>query len=227
MRVMSKLLALALAAALQPAMAAPVQVDFEDINGTSGPDRDGIFRLLDRYSASSLEFSGDAWGVASAANGCDGSYGFKSDSGCGAALVTGDPFTVPSGSSKTLKLNVLNGFVRGSSLDFSSLDSGMFITVYSGLDGTGDSTTFSGFGRSSSCTVSGFRFCNWNSLTLDFTGVAKSIFVTGQDARVMIDNLSFVSAPASSPSGLPEPSSIVLALGAIGALGVVRRRAAR
>ena len=58
MRATSKLLALALTAALQPAVAGVVALDFEN---------SGVFdKLGNQYSSSGVVFSGDAWSVASA-----------------------------------------------------------------------------------------------------------------------------------------------------------------
>ena len=104
MRAKSKLLALGLAAALQPAVAAVVTVDFED------PSNWG--ELL-RNQITGLSFGGDAWALGSER--CGGDFSFTQPGSCGALALAVNPWdpssidlTVP----KSLTINFAGGFVH-------------------------------------------------------------------------------------------------------------------
>lgn len=62
-------------------------------------------------------------------------------------------------------------------------------------------------------------------MSLSFQGVARSVVFSALDQSVLLDDLSFTTPSATGR--LPEPTSVALALGALGALGWSRRRAAR
>lgn len=225
MRAKSKLLALALTAALQPALAGVVSLNFEDINANVSPDGTGMVQLLDRYQGLGVQFLGDAWGVTSLR--CDGLSGFvPHDNGCAALQLAGDPRDNTVEAGKTFTLNFASGFVAGSSFFFSALGgSNVSITLYDEVDGKGRSIPLGGL-PTADCTIPGARFCVWNQLNFDFGGIARSMVVTGNDETLMLDDIRLVQA-ASAPGNLPEPGSIALAVGALGALGWARRRAAR
>jgi hypothetical protein len=216
MRVKSTLLALALTAALQPAIAGVVSLNFEDIS--IADNEDGYVELLGRYSSDGILFSGAAWGLVSSASNCGGVSKFITrDGGCSAlALNAGDSFT----------LNFSQGFVAGSSLYYSALPGpDVKITLFEGENGTGKSTVIDGLTQAG-CN-GGARFCNWDLLNLDFSGVARSMVVTGADQTLMLDDFSFIQATPTNPGSLPEPGSIALAFSALGALGWARKRASR
>ncbi len=225
MRTTSKLLALALAAALQPAFASTVTLDFDDITTKSDPDNIGVVQLLDRYKTLGVQFTSDAWGVTSAA--CGGIWRVVPHSGCSALLLAGDPRDGTLSGGRALTLNFADGFVAGSSLYYSSLSSNFTVTLFDDLDGKGQRTVIDSAlltATPGGCT--GARFCSWNLLNFDFTGVARSVVITGADESLMLDDLKFTTA-ASAPGNLPEPASIALAFSALGALGWARKRAAR
>lgn len=229
MRATSKLLALALAAALQPAMAAvaPISLNFEDI--VDSTNADGVLNLLiPRYAG--VEFKESSWGVSNI--GCDGIVDFLAGAkgGCNAFLLAGDmtkPLPSPV-TGKTATINLSGGFITGSSLYYSALrDSGVTITAYAGLDGSGRSFDFD-LNSLGGCGGSP-GFCSWTKLDLDLGSfTAHSLIVTGIDNSVMLDDLFFVAPDDTQPPGrLPEPGSIALTLGALGALGWKRKRKAR
>ncbi|MBW8848148.1 MAG: PEP-CTERM sorting domain-containing protein [Burkholderiales bacterium] len=225
MRAKSKLLALALTAATQLAAAAPVALNFEDITASSGdPQGIGMIQLLDRYKTDGVQFTGAAWGVTSLLCGAFSLF-IPHDGGCSALLLAGDPRDGSLEGSKSFTLNFADGFITGSSLYYSALSgSGVSITLFDDLDGKGKSTRLAGLAPTD-CDVSGARFCNWGLLNLDFSGVARSMVISGVDESLMLDDLKLVKA-STGPAPLPEPASVALVLGALGAAGWSRKRKA-
>lgn len=222
MRAMSKFLALALAAVLQPAIAAPAPIvlNFEDI--TTKVDPDGIVDLkTPRYTG--VEFKGAAWGITNIE--CDGVANFITrDGGCSGMLLASARAGSAAGT-QSATINLVDGFVAGSSLWYSAmLDSAITITLYAGLDATGRITSYDQGLTKSDCSRA--TFCDWSQLAFNFDGVAKSIVISGADRSVMLDDLSFLPF-STQPAPLPEPGGVALALAALGALGWTRRRAAR
>lgn len=226
MRALSKLLALVLAAALQPAVAETVSLDFEDITADVNPNGSGMVQLLDRYQQSSgIQFTGSAWGATSVR--CDGIALFLThDGGCSALILAGNPTDGNIEGAQTFKLNFADGFTGGSSFFYSALDSSLSITLFSGLDGSGDAISVGSLIPVTDSCDSGARFCDWTEKFLNFAGVAKSIVISGNDESLMMDSFSLIKATAG-PTPLPEPGSLALAFGALTAFGWTRRRAAR
>ncbi|MCE4556924.1 hypothetical protein [Pelomonas cellulosilytica] len=224
MRVISKFLALLVAAALQPAVAGVVSLDFEDLKVNAADPNDlGIVELLDRYKSSGFGFSAGAWGVVSA--GCGGAYAFGPHLAgtCSSLLVAGDPLQSPGSTSPLFTLDFASGFVADSSLYFSALPSARAsIAVFDDVGGKGNQLAeFSGLAGSICST--GDRFCTWDVLDLKFVGTARSIVVSAADQSLMIDDIRLNQA-STSPGPLPEPASLALAVGALGALGWTRKR---
>lgn len=229
MRAKSKLLALALTAALQPAIAAvaPISLNFEEI--TWPADADGVLSLHGPIYTG-VEFKDASWAVSSTA--CDGIVNFvaRNTGECNAFLLASNmlkPLPSPV-TDQTAKINVTGGFITGSYLYYSALrDSGVTITAYTGLDGTGTPLDFD-LNILGGCAGSP-GFCNWTKLDLDLGSfTARSLVITGIDNSVMLDDLFFVAPDATQPPGLlPEPGSIALTLGALGALGWNRKRKTR
>ncbi|NCT84831.1 MAG: hypothetical protein GXC94_16920 [Comamonadaceae bacterium] len=215
----SKLLALALAATLQSAMAGTISLDFEDVT-TTAPLNGG-------YNGVTL--SGAAWSATSEVcsygpGGDPGDVSFTRPNSCGALWLAQDPTKASTNSAQSLTVSIAGGFVNALSFVYSGSIAfpNLSVRVYDdlgnelglGLDGL----------QATGC--SGFVFCNWSQpVTLSFEGIAHSVAFTAIDQTVLLDDLSFTTP---SPSGqLPEPTSIALALGALGGLGWVRRRAPR
>lgn len=237
MHTKSKLLALALAATLQPAFAgvAPISVNFEDIS--SSVDADGVLSLDPGYAGvPGVKFKGAAWGIGSQT--CNNLYAFSfvpgAAGGCNAFLLAG-PDLGTSGGDQTATINLVGGFVTGdtssadskdrSYLYYSALSSAsLSITAYEGLDGTGNGFEL-GVSSIGGCGASA-AFCTWTRLNLDVGSfTAHSLVIKGSGQQVLLDDLQFI-APSSTqpPTRLPEPGSIALALGALGALTWSRKR---
>lgn len=224
MRATSKFLALALAAMLQPAIAAPkpIELNFEDI--TSKVDLDGLVDLQTVQYAG-VAFKGAAWGVTPAGV-CGGEADIvMRDGGCGAFWLSADPHFSSPGGTQAARIVLDGGFINGSSLYYSAARGSVItVSLYAGEDSTTDPIRT--YGLTGGCQT-GANFCTWNQLTLDFNGVAKSLVISGADNSVLLDDLSFLPSDVTQPAPLPEPGSIGLALAALGALGWARKRAAR
>ena len=230
MRAKSKLLALGLAAALQPAFAEVVTLNFND-----------PALWLDKALTTEIagfEFKGEAWAVGAFSR-CSGGVLWTAPAdkldgpnglGCGALELSSDPydqFDNPAGRSFTI--NFARGFVDEFKFAFSLLEaSGATIQVFEDLDGKGrELGNAKDVLESTPCTTSPWAFCEWKldqSITILAGATAHSVKVSGLDQNLLLDNLSFITPSASTR--LPEPGSVGLALSAIGALAWVRRRTA-
>jgi hypothetical protein len=214
MRATSKLLALTLAAALQPAVAGVVALNFEDIT-TVGQ--------LGQYNG--VTFTGPAWGVTSALNDCDGLWLFAKTGSCG-ALLLGNPGLAATPNALSVTIDLAGGFVNEFDFVYGiRAGSNVTVRVFDGVGGTGNALqTLAGL-TGSSCDLPGISFCQWHNGSLKFDGTARSVTFSGVDQRLMLDDLQFTAPTVGTP--LPEPASIALAFGALGALGWARKRAAR
>lgn len=221
MRTTSKLLALALTATMQSAMADPVFLDFEQITTTLP-----YTTATTVQNGAHVTISGAAWGAASAA--CYGSFeaSFIRGGSCGALWLAEDGQPTV----KSLTVTLDEGFVDALSFIYSSNTNGDTLSVHvfdafgkelsdsqgnKGLDGL----------TGSSANCGSYSFCNWSpTINLSFNGQARSVVFSAKDQTFLLDDLSFKTPTTGR---LPEPTSAVLALGALGALGWSRRRAAR
>lgn len=217
MRATSKLLALALTAALQPAVAGVVALTFEDITT--------VGKLGDQYASKGVAFSGNAWAVTSALGDCDGLWLFDKAGSCG-ALLLGNPLQAATSNSLSFTIDVAAGFVNTFDFVYGIRGgSNVTIKVFDGLGGTGNALQTRTGLTGGSCGQAGISFCQWHNGSLSFDGTARSVTISGVDQRLMLDDLQFTAPTVGTP--LPEPASIALALGALGAAGWVRKRAAR
>ena len=112
-------------------------------------------------------------------------------------------------------LNMALGFAGTASFFYSSAEAAT-VSIYSGLNGTGDVLgTFQLLANATTgCDDS--PFCHWDQVSLDFGGIAQSIqFGTGQGAG--FDNVSV--APVPLPAAIWLLGSSLIGLG-----GVARRK---
>jgi hypothetical protein len=117
------------------------------------------------------------------------------------------------------------GFTTGFSFNYTAINVGGSIQVYSGLDGTGTElanltlpTTPSG-----PCPGYGADFCPFFPIGVTFPGTAESINFGGTANQIVFDDVTFGSS-TPGPSTIPEPVSLVLFSSFLGLAGLVRRR---
>lgn len=214
MRVMSKLLALGLtAAAMQSAMAGTVFLNFEDVTATQ--------QLTNRYASQGVTVSGSAWTATSQActyNGVEGDIEFIRTNSCGALYLAQDPFGTASTGPRSLTISLASGFNAFSFLYAGSVESpNLQVHAY---DATGRELGLGLSGLQAS-PCGGFVFCTWLPGTLSFQGVATTVTFTATDHTILLDDLTFTTPTTGQ---LPEPASIALVAGALGALGWTRKR---
>lgn len=218
MRATSKLLALALTATMQSAMAGAVFLDFEDLQ-TTAP----------MTASHGVNVTGSAWGATSAnceyPGGQLGQVSFTRPNSCGALWLVQDPTTTSTNTAKSLTLSLADGFIDAMSFVYSGSVAVPNLQVHV-FDAAGHELGL-GLTGLTGAACRDFLFCNWSqTMTLSFTGVARSVTFTALDSTILLDDLRFTT-PATTPGNLPEPASMALALGALGGLAWSRRRAAR
>ncbi|MFG6416848.1 hypothetical protein ACG02S_23395 [Roseateles sp. DC23W] len=220
MRATRKFLALALlTTTLQPALAGTVTLDFEDAAERG--------QLSEQFKDLGLHFTGNAWGVNSQLNGCGSGLSFDKPGSCG-ALILGNPADRETGELREFTISVDSGFIDMVSFTYGQRAAGgLSISVFGSRDGTGQPLALLSNLLEPGCDQPNVRFCGWEDDAIEFQGTAYSITFSGFDKRVMLDDLSFTTRDATNPNPLPEPASMALALGALGALGWTRRRASR
>lgn len=219
MRAMSKLLALALTATMQSAMAGTVLLDFEDVQAME--------QLTNRYASKGVVASGAAWASTSEAcsygpNGDAGAISFVRNGSCGALYLAEDWTASPATSGKSLTLELAKGF-EALSFVYSGNTLGINLSVHV-YDAAGKELGLGLTGLTGADCTS-YVFCNWSGVvTLPFQGLARTVVFSANDQTVLLDDITFQTA---EPGRLPEPTSVALALGALAGLGWTRRRNAR
>ena len=120
-------------------------------------------------------------------------------------------------------VNVAAGFTTGFSFNYTAINVGGTVNVWSGLDGTGSllaslvlPTTTSG-----PCPGYSAAFCPFVPVGVTFAGTAMSIDFGGVANQIVFDDVTF----GSSTPGVPEPGTLLmLGSGIVGLAGVIRRK---
>lgn len=212
MRTTSKILAVALTAAVQSAMAGTVELKFEDLTTTAS--------LNGAYNG--VNVSGSAWGALSA-DCTNGDALFTRPNSCGALWLAVDPDKPQNGKIESLTLSLAGGF---DALSFVYSGSANTINLsVSVFDAAGNELTSLQNLTGQACASTSYLFCNWSqTLNLQFSGIARSITFSALDKNVLLDDIVFRTPTATGR--LPEPTSVALALGALGGLAWSRKRKA-
>ena len=188
-----------------PAFAAPVTLDFEGTSSfqsiadfySGGTDANGASGT--NYGAS---FGLDALGLQNDALGP-----YFSNAPSGAAIMTAV--------GADAALNVAQGFASSVSFAYSSLAAAS-VSLYSGLNGTGDLLGTISLAANAQNGCSDSPLCYWSSTTFLFSGIAKSIQFGGAANVAGFDNVTF--AP------VPVPAAGWLMMSGIGLVAAWRRR---
>ena len=120
-------------------------------------------------------------------------------------------------------VNVAAGFTTGFSFNYTAINVGGTVNVWSGLNGTGSllasltlPTTASG-----PCNGYGAGFCPFYPVGVSFAGTAMSIDFGGVANQIVFDDVTFGSATP----GVPEPGTLVMfGSGIVGLAGLLRRK---
>jgi len=121
-------------------------------------------------------------------------------------------------------MNIAAGFDTGFSFFYSANGAG-FVTVYDGLNATGNVLAtlnlVSQFSDNCSGDPSG-DYCNWTPVGVTFSGIAHSVDFGGTVNRIAFDNVTFGS---ETPGGVvPEPATWAMLIAGFGMVGVAMRR---
>lgn len=139
-----------------------------------------------------------------------------------------------SGSQATM--NVAEGFDTGFSFFYSANVSAPFVTVWDGLDGTGNMLAqldLSLNWQNDNCTGDPTgQFCNWDPIGVTFSGTAYSVDFGGTANHVGFDEITLGSevagggdTPTPPPTSVPEPGSLALiGLGLAGLISIRKRK---
>ena len=209
--------AASLVAAMAPAMAAVIVLDFEGVG--NGANINNFYN----GGTDSLGNSGVNHGVAFST----ATLGVvDSDAGGGGNIAN-----EPSGQTAMFFLDANNsvldvalGFTTGFSFFYTSA-SAASVTVWDGLGATGNqlgtlnlTAQFNGNG----CVGDpNGGFCNWTAVGVAFAGTAMSIDFGGTANRTAFDDITFGS---KDPGRIPEPSTYALVALGLAGIGFVARR---
>lgn len=120
-------------------------------------------------------------------------------------------------------MNYAAGFETGFSFNYAAPNTPGSVSVYDGLNGTGNLLATLDLGLTPSTCDSAYSatYCPFIAAGVNFAGVAKSISFAGTANYIVFDDVTFGSAVP----GVPEPSTYALfGLGLMGLAYAARRR---
>jgi len=143
----------------------------------------------------------------------------------------GDPASADTGlfflSGSNTYLDKASGFTTGFSFDYSAINEGGAVQVYSGLDGSGTLlATLNLLTTPSDCgpAADGAAFCPFVDSGVTFGGTAESISFNGVANQIVFDDVTFGSAIVGG-GAVPEPITLsVFGAGLAGAIAMRRRK---
>ena len=115
-------------------------------------------------------------------------------------------------------INYAAGFTTGFSFFYASNTADSSVSVYDGLNGTGN--VLASFGLSQNWS-SNCGYCIWDPIGVAFGGTARSIGFFGAANFVGFDRVTFGS---DRPGEVPEPATLAMLISGIGLVGVATRR---
>ena len=223
-------------AAIATGLATPVYADvvslnFEGINGAY-PTTD-YAQILEFYNGgtSSAGTSGTNYGVSFGSNALAICLNTTATDGTNCSNTSrgglGDSSSQLGGlfflSGSETFLNFAAGFDTGFSFNYVSVSYSGSVSVYDGLNGTGNLlATLNLSPNSGSCPGYSAPFCPFSPVGVAFSGIAKSISFAGVANQIVFDDITFGSV-TPGPGGVPEPASWALMLGGFGLVGGAMR----
>jgi hypothetical protein len=209
--------AAALLAVAAPLQAQVTQLNFEGIVGPQGETASiGSF-----YNSVGVEFLGNALalcsrfetrGVAPLAS-CEGN--FQNQPAPGTSIM----FFL---TSSQTGFNFASGFTTGFSFFYTSPFETGSLQIFDGLNGSGSLLASLDLATTPNPPGCPTFACRFDAAGVGFDGTARSVIFAGVANRIGFDNVTFGSR---TPTPVPEPASaVLLAAGALGLLGIARRR---
>jgi hypothetical protein len=217
-----------------PASAAPVVLDFEDINPTYGVTGTPILEFYNG-GTSNAGTSGPDLGVSFSRNAlalCLNTPGTSCSNTSRGGL--GDPNSqrgalVFLDGAETF-LNYAAGFEDGFSFFYSAPGFTGSVGVYDGLNGSGNllatlALDLTPGGQCDDSYSGGALYCPFVAAGVNFAGIARSISFAGTANFITFDDVTFGSATPGNPdNGVPEPATWAMMIGGMGAVGGAMRR---
>jgi opacity protein-like surface antigen len=197
------------------AQAAVITLDFEGV-GNFNPV--GEFYNGGAGGNLGVSFSENALAIVDADAGGGGNFGGEPSPDTILFFLSGTAAT----------LNYLDGFTDGFSFFYSAVNNSGSISVYDGLNGTGNvlASLFLPVTPSDGGDPNG-NFSPFFAIGVAFSGIARSIDFAGTANQIAFDNITFgsVTPGGGDPSPVPVPASLPLLAAGLGGLALARRRA--
>lgn len=124
-------------------------------------------------------------------------------------------------------MNFAAGFSTGFSFFYSAVNQAGSVSVYDGLNGTGNLLATLGLTVTPSDCPAGYSagFCTFKAIGVAFSGVAKSVSFAGAANQIVFDDVTFGSATPDNPRDpVDVPAPGMLALFGLGLFAVAGRR---
>lgn len=212
------------------AVAAPIVLDFEGINATYPTTNFAYINNFYNGGTSNQGTSGTNYGVSFSSNALaislntPGNFPTNtSRNGLGnPASAKGALFFL---SGAQTYMNDANGFDTGFSFNYTAIYQTGSVSVYDGLNGTGNLLATLSLPLTTSHYDPNYRagFAPFYASGISFNGIAKSVSFAGVANQIVFDDVTFGSAtPGGQP--VPEPSTFILLGAGLAGLGFVRRK---